>query len=141
MATLARMVESWAGVLAVATPAAEVSLLAQLLPVLALVVGAGLGYVGHYLQARTPTRDNKDTLDEARKARVQQHMQWAMDKMVSDDELTQGLGARQLDALLESPHLTDEERSLILAATSLPLELALEEWDDGEADRGREETP
>lgn len=109
--------------------------------VLTLVVGAVLGYLSHLAQARIATRDNQDTLTEARRARATEHMRWAMDKAVSDDERQRSLGAAQLEALVSSPHLAEHELHLIRAAIDSALEPALEEWDDEEADHGREETP
>lgn len=105
------------------------------------LLGAVLGYLSHLAQARIATRDNRDTLTEARRARALEHMRWAMDKAVSDNERQRSLGASQLEALVSSPHLTEHELHLIRAAIDSALEPTLEEWDDGDAGHGREESP
>lgn len=109
--------------------------------VLTALMGAGLGYLSHLAQARIATRDNQDTLAEAKRTAALEHMRWAMDMLVSEDERSRALGAAQLKALAASPYLTEDELRLIWAATDSALEPALEEWDNEQVADGEEEQP
>lgn len=121
--TLARMVDWW-------------------VTALLTLLGAATGYLGHVAQAKVATRDNQDTLAEAKRAKALEHMRWAMDLMVSDEVERRSLGASQLTALTTTPHLTDDDLRLIRAATAVALDPLLKQWDTGQAAaQGGEELP
>ncbi|WP_299449057.1 hypothetical protein [uncultured Serinicoccus sp.] len=109
--------------------------------VLTLVVGAVVGYGGHWAQAKVATRDNQDTIAEARRATAHDHMRWSMDQLVSEDPESRGLGVAQLETLAASPDLTDFDVRLIRAALASALEPIINEWDTRDQEDPAEESP
>ncbi len=97
--------------------------------VLAAIGTAVLGYVGHYVQAKVGTQDNEDTLQDARRAEVLQHMRWAMERMVSNDQTQRRLGAGQLAAIADSPYLDAEDKRRIRAAARDALAPRMQPWE------------
>lgn len=109
--------------------------------VLAAAVSGVLGYVGHVVRARVATRDNQDTLSDARRAEVLDHMRWAMELIVSEDPANRRLGAGQLAVLADSPYLTDDDLRRIRAATTAALAPRLRPWETGPLEDPEEEAP
>lgn len=94
------------------------------------VLSAVLGYVGHVLQSRTPTKDNQDTISDAQRAEALAHFRWAAELAVSQDETERRLGADQLQVLVTDPHLLPEDIRRVRAAIESALSSALEPWED-----------
>ena len=90
--------------------------LAVLLPFLG---GGAIGYVGHYLQAKTATKDNTLNLKDARRVEALGHLRWASELAVSADEGKRRLGVDQLQALSSDPSLEPTDlRRVYVAITS-----------------------
>lgn len=92
-----------------------------------------LGYVGHYLRARTPTKDSED--DRAGRDRVEalEHLRWSCELAVSPEESRRLLGVRQLRTLLEDPSLTKADLRRVQAALTSALAPELHAWDTDKA--------
>lgn len=94
----------------------------------ALATGV-LGYLGHFIQARVASKDTQDTLRDARRAEVLDHMRWSMERMVSRDGEQRRLGVGQLQALRSNPYLDPEDKRRIFAASTAALVAVVGPWD------------
>lgn len=84
--------------------------------VVAAIATGVMGYLGHWVQARIATKDNEDTLAEARRAEALGHFRWAAERAVSDEETQRRLGADQLEVLVNDPNLTKGDLRRVRAA-------------------------
>jgi hypothetical protein len=98
-------------------------------PVVAVVVGAALGYLGHWLRARTPTKDNDRTLADARRSADLETYRWAALLALSEDEGERSFGTKQLRVLVRSPNLLREDLRLVSAAIESALGPRLQAWE------------
>jgi hypothetical protein len=81
-----------------------------------VVVGGVLGWIGHVIKARTPTKDhsrtladNEQTRRDARRAEDLETFRWAAELAVSSDEGKRRLGVDQLKHLVRSKNLYAED--------------------------------
>jgi hypothetical protein len=95
------------------------------LPSLLLLGGGGVvGYVGHWLKARTPTKDNDRTLADNERTRADARrkealgtFRWAAELAVSGDEAKKRLGVDMMWSLVDSnSDLTFEDLRMIRTA-------------------------
>ncbi len=95
-----------------------------LLPVLATLGVASLGWFGGFMQARTPTKDNDRTLEDNERTRADARRQealgtfrWAAELAVSGDEAKKRLGVDMMWSLIDSnTDLTFEDLRMIRTA-------------------------
>lgn len=85
-----------------------------------------------YLLARTPTRDNDNTLDVTRREEAMQRFRWAAELAISDHESEKRMGVSQLRLLSKSRHVDADDYPLVEAAIVSALGSKLTGWDTSE---------
>ncbi|PLS87446.1 MAG: hypothetical protein CYG60_01870 [Actinobacteria bacterium] len=105
------------------------------------LVTAVLGYLGHYFQAKTATKDNTLNLADARRAEALGHLKWAAELAVSGDEGKKRLGVDQLTVLSSDPNLEPDDLRRVRVAIRSALHPRLEEITRGTDAEVRSKAP
>lgn len=103
------------------------------------LLSAVLGYGAHVLQSRIPTKDNQDSIGDARRSEALEHFRWAAELAVAEHGKQRRLGADQMQVLVADPYLLPEDLRRVRAAIESALVSGLVPWEDddgGSEDQG-----